>query len=95
MLISSIFNSVTAVAVLLLLVTVLVYSCVKELKTVSGKLALCFALSYLTIQAFFPILYIDPPSMIEFPLAFMFVMGMIFSFIWMSIMSFDIWWTLR
>lgn len=89
-------SAVTIISVLLLLATVVVYSFIKELKTVPGKLALCFAISYLIAQMFLPIVQIyESPKFFYISSLYLLLIGFTTSFVCMSLMSFDIWWLFR
>lgn len=84
-----------AIAVLLLSATVFVYAFVKELQNVHGKCLMFFVTGILVTYISLPLLKAHFMGFFYIFTTIMFVIGFLFSLIWMSIMAFDIWWTLR
>lgn len=90
------FSTVSFISVLTLSATVFVYAYVKKLRTVPGKCFLFFAVGLLTVFLTLPLLHYDfYNDILHFAIAIMLTIGLEFSFLWISVMSFDIWWTFR
>lgn len=90
------FLTVSIISVLILSATVFVYAYVKKLRTVPGKCFLFFAVGLLAIFLTLPLLQYDfYNDVVNYIIAIVLAMGFEFSFLWISVMSFDIWWTFR
>lgn len=90
------FFAVSSVAALFIAATVFVYFYVKELQTVAGKCFSHFSIGLLVVYVFFPMVQILPFSMmLEEFLSALIMTGAFAAFLWMSVLSFDVWWTLR
>lgn len=84
------------IADLFMAATVFAYAYVKGLRTVPGRIFLFLSISMLTVYIFYPLIVFHFMSTIlEYFIVFMLLSGFLNSFLWMSVISFDIWWTFR
>lgn len=82
--------AVSIVAIGILSVILILYSCIKELKNLHGKCIIGFLLSLILACIYARVGYIDShikDVLINFAL--------IFAVLWINVLIFDVWWTLR
>lgn len=91
--------SVTAVSALFLSATIFVYGCVRELRTDHGKSLLFFLVGLLITNLCLPVVRFEDSELLSASMHdaayLLLTTGFQFTFTWMSILSFDIWWTMR
>lgn len=77
----------TVTTLFFLTLTLLIYSCINELKDFHGKCIIGFLVSHIFAFIFSRVgfLYFSKG----------FDIGLICAFVWVSAMTFDVWWTLR
>lgn len=90
------YSTVSIVSILILSATVFVYAHFKELRTVPGKCFMFFAIGLLTVYIATPLIHVDfKQNFLKLVVAVVLALGFVFSFLWMTVMSFDVWWTFR
>jgi len=84
------------VSCLLLIATLLIYGSFRELRNLPGKCLMFFVLSQLIIYIVIPIMKFNgDTSAANEVMAIFLIFGINFSFMWFSVLCFDVWWSLR
>lgn len=91
-----IISAVAIISALLLGATVFVYTVFKELKTLAGRCFLFLSASLLVIQLLLTMLFFEIQEK-KFERCFTIALSFCqeFSFLWMNVLTFDIWWTFK
>jgi len=89
-----IYIGTSVMSSIFLLATILVYAFVRELRTVSGICTIFFVTGLLVTQLSTALIHVGLHRYYE-TLNFIAGFGVLFSFLWMNILSFDIYWTFR
>ena len=88
-------STVMTLAAILIIATLAVYGFFKEMRTVHGKCEILFLIGVFMWFTALPFLRPETSVGLNWIAAYFNTMGCTLSFLWMSVMCFDVWWSLR
>lgn len=87
------------ISVPFILATILVYLCLPELRNLHGKCLLCYLIGLAIGYLFMAMMQLNRsnfiPHYIRDPIGYLIYFSFMSAFLWLSVISFDLWWIFR
>ncbi|XP_050420954.1 G-protein coupled receptor Mth2-like [Adelges cooleyi] len=90
----TVYSTTLMLSVPFLIITFLVYACLRELRNLHGKSLMCHVSSLTVAYSFLAFIQVNNPTgNLCIVTAFIIQVSFLASFLWLNVMCFDLWWT--